>query len=177
MESRNDGSQRISASTELEGIISKICKDSDGKPDELIPMLQRVQSELGYLPEKALLEIARMTGLPAATVFGVATFYTQFRFHPMGRHTVRICRGTACHVKGSYRILSDIETQFNVAPGETTENRLFTLETVACFGSCALAPVVLVDDSVKGRMNPASTRKILEDMKETSETESPNRRE
>ena len=160
----------------VEKALSEIQTEFEGRSDELIPMLQRVQRTLGYLPERALVEIAHLTRLPTATVFGVATFYEQFRFHPAGKHIIRVCRGTACHVKGSDRILEDIEIRFQLAPGETTEDRLFTLETVACFGSCALAPVVLVDDSVKGRMNPAKTREVLEDIQEKAngaETDKP----
>ena len=150
----------------VEKALSEIQTEFEGRSDELIPMLQRVQRTLGYLPERALVEIAHLTRLPTATVFGVATFYEQFRFHPAGKHIIRVCRGTACHVRGSDRILEDIETRFQLAPGGTSDDRLFTLETVACFGSCALAPVVLVDDSVKGRMNPAKTREALEGIQE-----------
>jgi NADH:ubiquinone oxidoreductase subunit E/ActR/RegA family two-component response regulator len=132
-----------------------------GTPDEVIPMLQMVQGRLGYLPENALEEIARLTGRPAAAIFGTATFYEQFRLAPVGRHIIRVCRGTACHVKGSDRILREIQSRFDLSPGETSPDRQFTLETVACFGSCAIAPVVVVDDSVKGRMNPASTCECL----------------
>lgn len=153
----------VSACQEL---MNELSSAVSGRPDELIPILQTVQQKLGYLPEAALLEIARMTGLPTATVFGVATFYEQFRFHPAGRHTIRVCRGTACHVRGSDQILSEIENRYHLAPGETSNDRLFTLETVACFGSCALAPVVLVDNSVKGRMNLSETRKTLEKLEE-----------
>lgn len=152
--------------SKFEEVLSHLREEFEGRPDELIPMLQAAQKALRYLPEKALLEVARLAKLPAATVFGVATFYEQFRFHPMGRHTVRVCRGTACHVKGADRILSDIHMQFRVVPGETSPDRSFTLETVACFGSCAMAPVVLVDDSVKGRMNPSRTRKAIQTMTE-----------
>ncbi|MCJ7687230.1 MAG: NADH-quinone oxidoreductase subunit NuoE [Desulfobacteraceae bacterium] len=150
----------------VEKALSEIQTEFEGRSDELIPMLQRVQRTLGYLPERALVEIAHLTRLPTATVFGVATFYEQFRFHPAGKHIIRVCRGTACHVRGSDRILEDIETRFQLAPGGTSDDNLFTLETVACFGSCALAPVVLVDDSVKGRMNPAKTREALEGIQE-----------
>ena len=150
----------------IEKALSEIKTEFEGRSDELIPMLQRVQRTLGYLPERALVEIAHLTRLPTATVFGVATFYEQFRFHPAGKHIIRVCRGTACHVRGSDRILEDIETRFQLAPGGTSDDRMFTLETVACFGSCALAPVVLVDDSVKGRMNPAKTREALEGIQE-----------
>lgn len=156
-------------SSEMKAVMSEIRKESKGKPEELIPLLQRVQSKIGFLPEKALMEIAGITGLSAAKVYGVASFYAQFRFHPVGKHMVRICRGTACHVKGSNRILNDIETHFKLEEGETTEDMLFTLETVACFGSCALAPVVLVDEMVRGRMNPSKTRSALEEIKEESE--------
>ena len=155
--------------SEINAVISEIRKESKGKPEELIPLLQRVQSKIGFLPEKALMEIAGITGLSPAKVYGVASFFAQFRFHPVGKHMVRICRGTACHVKGSNRILNDIETHFKLEEGETSEDRLFTLETVACFGSCALAPVVLVDETVRGRMNPSKTRSVLEEIKKESE--------
>jgi NADH-quinone oxidoreductase subunit E len=150
---------------ELECQLSELWREFEGRPDDLIPMLQRVQGTLGYLPEKALLEIAHLTGLPSAKVFGVVTFYAQFRLQPVGKHIIRVCRGTACHVRGSGRILKVIQTKLQVAPGGTTKDRLFTLETVACFGSCALAPVVVIDDSVSGRMNPAKVRKILDELR------------
>ncbi len=161
-----DGTAHRETLSGIDEALSKIREAFEGKEEALIPMLQKVQKTVGYLPERALLEIARWTGLPPATVFGVATFYEQFRFHPMGKHAIRVCRGTACHVKGSDRILNDIENVFKVAPGDTSEDRSFTLETVACFGSCALAPVLLVDDSVKGRMNPSKTRKIIEQLRD-----------
>jgi len=149
---------------EIQEPLAALRSEFEGRPHELIPMLQRVQRALGYLPEPALAEIARLTGLPAATVFGVATFYAQFRFQAVGKHVIRICRGTACHVRGSDRILEDLKTRLKISPGGTTGDGLFTLETVACFGSCALAPVVVADDSVQGRMNPSKTRKILKDL-------------
>jgi NADH-quinone oxidoreductase subunit E len=143
-----------------------------GRPDELIPMLQAVQRTLGFLPEGALLEIARMMGIPAASVFGVATFYSQFRFNPVGRHIIRVCTGTACHVRGSHRILNDVSKRLHIGPGQTTSDRLFTLQTVACFGACALAPVVVVDESVNGRMNSSKILGIVEKMdSETAESQ------
>lgn len=132
-----------------------------GRPEEVIPMLQMVQKRLGYLPENALEEIARQTKRSPASIFGTATFYEQFRLSPVGRHIIRVCRGTACHVKGADRILHEIEKRFHVCPGRTSHDRIFTLETVACFGSCAIAPVVVVDESVKGRMNPSKTCRTL----------------
>jgi len=150
---------------EIRQLLMQIRETFQGRPDELIPILQKAQKKLGYLPEKVLLEIARFTKTPAATVFGVATFYEQFRFHPIGKHILRVCRGTACHVRGSDKILDEIKNRLNLKPGETSADRMFTLETVACFGSCALAPVVLVDETVKGRMNPSDTIKTLETIK------------
>jgi NADH-quinone oxidoreductase subunit E len=150
----------------VESLLAQLRGRFAGRPDEVIPMLQMVQGRLGYLPENALEEIARLTGRPAAAVFGTATFYEQFRLTPVGRHIVRVCRGTACHVKGSDRILHEIRHRFALLPGETSADRQFTLETVACFGSCAIAPVVVVDDSVKGRMNPAKTCQCLAEIRE-----------
>jgi NADH-quinone oxidoreductase subunit E len=147
---------------ELKEVFGELHRSFIGRPDELIPMLQAVQNALGYLPEEAFLEIARMVKVPAASVFGIATFYSQFRLQPVGRHIIRICTGTACHVRGSHRILNDVESRLHVEPNGTTDDRLFTLQTVACFGACALAPVIVVDESVKGRMNPSKALGIVE---------------
>ena len=136
-------------------------KKFKGRADELIPMLQTAQRELGFLPEQVLLEIARFTGLASAKVYGTATFYSQFRFQPVGKYIVRVCRGTACHVKGSDRILGDIQDYLHVAPGETTGEGLFTLETVACFGSCALAPIMVVNDAVYGNLGRSKAIGLL----------------
>jgi NADH-quinone oxidoreductase subunit E len=150
---------------EIERTIIELRNEFEGRPDELIPMLQRVQKSLGYLPEETLLAIAKLTGLSAAKVFGVVTFYAQFRLQPIGKYIIKVCRGTACHVSASDQLLDDIRTYLNVAPGETTEDGLFTLETVACFGSCALAPVVVINESVYGLMNAAKTRKLLDKLR------------
>lgn len=139
------------------------------RPEDLIAMLLTIQRGLGYLPESVLLEVARLTKLPAATVYGVATFYEQFRLHPCGRHMVKVCRGTACHVRGGDRILNDVRATFHVEPGQTTDDGVFTLETVACFGSCALAPVVVVDETVRGRMTAPRARAALERLEEGEE--------
>ena len=151
---------------EFKDQLTEIFQKFEGRPEDLIPVLQRVQATLGYLPEKALLEIAYKMALPSAKVFGVATFYTQFRLQPVGKHIIRVCRGTACHVRGSGRILKGIQAQLKIVPGGTTKDRLLTLETVACFGSCALAPVVVIDDAVHGRMNSSKTQKFLNQIRE-----------
>jgi len=147
---------------EIEYPFSEIRRNFKGKPHELILILQHVQRTVGFLPHKTLQDIASFTGQPAATVYGVATFYEQFRLYPSGKHIIKVCRGTACHVKGSDRMLTELETHFHLLPGKTSEDRLFTLETVACFGSCALAPVVVIDEAVYGRMSPSKIRKTLE---------------
>jgi NADH-quinone oxidoreductase subunit E len=154
--------KRRSEPAEEDGPLAEIRKTFAGRPDELIPMLQVVQRALGYLPERALEEIARLTGVTGATVYGVATFYSQFRLQPVGKHVIKVCRGTACHVRGSGKILKDIENRLHLAPGETTSDRMFTLETVACFGSCALAPVMVVDEGVHGRMNTSISQKMID---------------
>jgi len=151
-------------SFETDRHLGEIFKEFEGRADELIPMLQSVQGRLGYLPQKALLQIANLTRLPSSKVFGVATFYAQFRLQPVGRHIIKVCRGTACHVRGSEQILNYIQSRFEVAPGGTTSDRLFTLETVACFGSCALAPVVVIDERVYGRMNSLKVQAILDEI-------------
>ena len=150
---------------DLEEHLMDILAEFEGRPEELIPILQRVQRRLGYLPDSALLEIARITRLPAARVFGVATFYAQFRLQPVGKYIIKVCRGTACHVSGADVILEDIQNHLQVGPGDTTEDRLFTLETVACFGCCALAPVVVVNDLVYALMTAAKTRDLLEKLR------------
>jgi NADH-quinone oxidoreductase subunit E len=153
----------------LNQAIAEISAHRPGQPGDLIPLLQTVQRRIGYLPEEALLEIARTTRVPAATVFGVATFYAQFRLSPQGRHAIRICTGTACHVRGSHRILQSVKSRLNVETGGTTEDRMFTLETVSCFGACALAPVVVVDASVNGRMGSSRSLEIIERLKKEAQ--------
>ncbi len=170
MEKTTYGEVGIEVTQKMEGLFAEIRKRFEGREDELIPLLQSVQRELGFLPERALLEIARLTRLPAARVFGTATFYAQFRLQPVGKYIVRVCRGTACHVKGSDRILEDIQDHLHVAPRQTTVDGLFTLETVACFGSCALAPIVVVNDSVYGNTDRSKALKLLDDIREASST-------
>lgn len=155
--------QSVEGMPEVEGLFNEMRKEFKGMANELIPMLQRVQRMLGFLPEQALHEIARLTGLSTARVYGTATFYAQFRFQPAGKYIIRVCRGTACHVKGSDRLLDTIEEYLQVAPGQMTPDGLFTIETVACFGSCALAPVMVINDSVYGSLNRSRALKLLDE--------------
>jgi NADH-quinone oxidoreductase subunit E len=129
---------------------------------DIIPLLQRLQDAYGYLPPAVVLAVCNQTGLPASRVFGVATFYEQFHLEPSGRHTVRCCRGTACHVKGGRGIARALERELGVNEGETTPDGKFTFQTVACLGTCFLAPVMMVDRNYYGRMTPSRVKRILE---------------
>lgn len=124
----------------------------------MIPMLQSAQAALGYLPRDAMQAIARHLLVPPALVEGVASFYAQFRYEAPGRHRVTVCRGTACHVRGSGKLMDELGASLGVEAGRTTADGEFTLETVACFGACALAPVVVIDGTVNGRVNSASLK-------------------
>ncbi|MCL6449786.1 MAG: NADH-quinone oxidoreductase subunit NuoE [Acetobacteraceae bacterium] len=132
-----------------------------GQPGALIPLLQDIQREMGYLPRPALEEAARALGLPAVKVYGVATFYAQFHLKPRGRHVCRVCLGTACHVRGGERILSRVSADLGIAPGDTTPDRAFTLERVACLGACGLSPAMMVDDQTFGRLTPDKASRLL----------------
>jgi NADH:ubiquinone oxidoreductase 24 kD subunit len=123
----------------------------------LIAILQDVQAEYSFLPQEALRQVARSVGLPLIDVVGVATFFRAFSLKPRGRHVVTVCSGTACHVRGGPKILEEFERQLGVGPGETTPDRKFTLETVACLGCCAIGPVVVVDGDFHAQ---TSTRKV-----------------
>lgn len=142
--------------------LSEVLAPYRGQRGATIPVLQKVQEKLGYLPEETLPEIADFLGLSKNEVYGVATFFAQFRFERPGEHTVKVCQGTACYVQGGKRILEAVEDELHLAPGETTTNDYkFSIERVACFGSCALAPVMVVDKTVYGRLTPAKARQIL----------------
>ncbi|MGQ9531513.1 MAG: NADH-quinone oxidoreductase subunit NuoE [Desulfotomaculales bacterium] len=127
----------------------------------LIPILQEVQASLGYLPEEAMVEIARYLGIPASHVYSVASFYAQFRLQPLGRRRIAVCRGTACHVRGAPEILKELEALTGIREGETSEDLEYTLETVACIGCCALAPCLTVNGRVHGEMTPERVRQAF----------------
>ena len=141
--------------------LSPVFESYSGKREELIPILQKVQEELGYLPEESFSEIAHFLGLSKSDIYGVASFYAQFRFERQGEHSIRVCQGTACHVRGGRRIMETVTHVLGIQPGGTTEDYKFSLERVACFGSCALAPVMVVDDAVHGRMTTVKARQVL----------------
>jgi len=132
------------------------------KRSSLIPFLQDIQKEFGYLSTKAIDELSRSTDISANEIYGVATFYTQFRFSPPGEHTVRVCQGTACHVRRGRQILNEVEQQLKIKAGQTTEDQRFDLQRVACLGCCALAPVVQINDDIYSQMTVIRLKEILE---------------
>lgn len=129
--------------------------------EALIGILQKIQELYSYLPEEALSHLSREANIPMSRIYGVATFYSQFHLEPRGRNTIRVCQGTACHVKGSARIMDDVEDTLGIIPGGTTADHKFSLERVACVGCCALAPVVVVNDEVHAKMTPAEAKKLI----------------
>jgi len=131
------------------------------KRRNLIPILQKVQGRLGYLPREAMLEIAEFLGIPEVDVYGVVTFYNQFRLNPPGRHSIRVCLGTACHMKGGYITLDAWKRRLDIDRGETTPDREFDLDTVACVGCCVMAPVTVVNDKPEGKVEPTRVDGIL----------------
>ncbi len=132
-----------------------------GEEGTLIPLLQRAQEEEGYLTRERLRTIERESGIPLTHIYGVATFYAQFRFTPVGKHLVRVCHGTACHVSGANDISAAVEKHLAIGSGETTKDRLFSIETVSCLGCCSLAPVIMVNKATHGNLTPASVAKVL----------------
>jgi len=132
-------------------------------PENMIAMLQDVQGVYGYLPEDDIIRVAKHLGVPTSRVYGVATFYNQFRLTPLGKHVIRVCRGTACHVKGSLDILNILETELGISAGETTKDLKFTIETVACIGACSIAPVIVIDDKYYGGLTSKSVYKLIKE--------------
>ena len=155
--------------TILEGVGSK--------KENLVPILQRIQEELGYLPSDAMIEVARFLDIPEMDVYSVATFYNQFRLTPPGKHSIKVCMGTACHVKGGHIALEAWQRRLKIGPGETTPDREFDLDTVACVGCCAMAPVSVVDKKVEAKADPTRVDGILlsyQLQKEQEEKEKPS---
>lgn len=154
--------------TEIKEKLGDIFSHYSGKREELIPILQEAQEYFSYLPIEVMQEIARFLKIPESAVFGVSTFYAQFKFNPTGRKKVKLCRGTACHVRGASRILDEVVKRLGIKPGETSDDLEYSLETIACFGSCALAPVIVVDNNVYGRMTPKKVGEIIGATKSSS---------
>jgi len=147
------------AEIEFKEKLDEILSRYSGSKEELIPLLQEAQKEFRYLPSEVMLKIARFLRVPESTVYGVTTFYSQFKMIPSGRNIIRVCRGTACHVRGGARILREVERRLGIKEGETTEDMEYTLETVACIGACALAPTMTIEKETYGKV---TTKKVAE---------------
>lgn len=151
--------------------ISEILQSyNEAKRDSLIPILQEVQELEGYLSKEAIVTIGQYLELPVSKIYGVATFYNQFRFQPKGKYHILVCRGTACHVKGSEKILDTLINSLNIKPGFTSRDKLFSLDTVACLGVCGLSPVICINGEFIAKVTPKKTLKIISDLKEKEMT-------
>lgn len=132
-----------------------------GETGAVIPLLQKVQETFGYLPQETIAQVAKLLKVSQSEIFGVATFYAQFRFTRPGDHNIKVCLGTACHVRGGGQIMETIERELDIECGGTTKDYKFGLERVACFGSCALAPVLVIDGKVHGRLTTSKAKEII----------------
>ena len=145
--------------------IKKIVEPFKDKRGALISILQQIQSKYGYLSQEAISAVADELKISEHEIYGVATFYSQFRFNKPGKYQIKACQGTACYVRGAKRIMGEIEQELKITHGETTGDSLFSLEKVACMGCCALAPVIVVNDEVYGTCTPTKVRKTIDDSK------------
>lgn len=161
-------SQRFADVDDLEPL-REILERYKGEKGALIPLLQDAQEAYGYLDEKIMRALARGAGYQLSQLYGVATFYTQFRLQPIGEHLIRVCHGTACHVAGAELISEEIHNILGIRDGETTPDRKFTVETVMCVGACSLSPIMIVDEDTHGKLKPANVRKVLRKYMEESE--------
>jgi NADH-quinone oxidoreductase subunit E len=143
--------------TKIEAIIDSYVD----RKEQLIALLQDIQAEYNYIPQDVLVKVSQKLDLPLSQVFSVATFFQSFSLKPRGRHTVTVCMGTACHVKGGQRLVDKMDRDLGLKPGETTDDERFTLETVNCLGACALGPVVVIDGKYQSQVNPEKLDKIL----------------
>jgi len=137
----------------------------EGERGALIPLLQAAQDTYGYIPTPAIDQISEIVGIPAAEIYGVITFYSQFRLKPLGKYLIKICDGTACHVNGSERIAGIIEDELQIIGNDTTPDGLFTLQKVACLGCCSLSPVIMINDETYGRLTPKKVQQLLKEYK------------
>lgn len=147
------------------GLLEPLIKKYKGKKGNLIPLLQGAQNLYGYIPKIVFEKISEETGLKINDMYGVATFYAQFRLNPVGKHVVRVCHGTACHVQGATAISDELISYLGIKDGETTPDRIFTLESVACLGCCSLAPVMMIGDDTYGKLNKKKTVDVIKEIK------------
>ncbi len=142
--------------------VDELLAQYQGVEGALIPVLQQAQNIHGYLSQELIRYIADKLAIPVSHIYGVVTFYSQFHLNPRGKHIIRVCQGTACHVRGGKMILQAMEDNLHIAAGETTAGQNFTLETVACIGACGLAPVMMIDEDTHGRLTPESIAEVLQ---------------
>ncbi len=145
--------------------LNKFIEKYRGKRGNIIPLLQAAQEIYGYLPEVVFQKLEKDLGISVSQMYGVATFYSQFRLAPVGKHIVKVCHGTACHVQNATELTEALEEALEIGDGETTEDGLFTIESVACIGCCSLAPVIMIGDEVYGKLDGKGTVKIINDYK------------
>ncbi len=150
-------------------LIDGVLEEYASIPGSLITILQHTQDIYGYLPKQAIQKISDATGIAEAEIMGVGTFYTQFRFEPVGKYLIMLCQGTACHVNSSELILQTIKDELGINDGQTTKDGLFSLKCVACLGCCSLSPVMMINDDTYGSLTPDKTRKILKELREAAE--------
>ncbi|MBQ3418463.1 MAG: NADH-quinone oxidoreductase subunit NuoE [Ruminococcus sp.] len=149
-------------------LLSDVLNEYAAVKGSLITILQHTQEIYGYLPKEAIELISDQTGIAASEIIGVATFYTQFRFEPVGKYLIMLCQGTACHVNSSELILETIKDELHIEDGETTEDGLFSLKCVACLGCCSLSPVMMINENTYGSLTPEKTKKILKELREAA---------
>jgi NADH-quinone oxidoreductase subunit E len=145
-------------------LISDLLDDCDVQSSNLIAILQKIQGIYGYLPLSAMQYLAQRTGIKAAKIYGVATFYKQFRLTPIGKYVILLCKGTACHVNGAGKLEDALSEELGIKSGETTSDGLFTLNSAACLGCCSLAPVMMINDQVYGELTPKKARQIVREL-------------
>jgi NADH-quinone oxidoreductase subunit E len=150
--------------------LSNVRKDFEGKPADLVPVLQRVQEAKGYLSPGAVRSVSRWLKISENEIYGVATFYAQFRFTQPGRHHIKVCLGTACHVRGGEQMLDVLERRLDIRPGETSADGKYDLERVACLGCCALAPVITIDDRIYSQMSVLKLQRLLDEHEDDTRT-------
>ena len=150
-------------------LLNGVLEEYPAVKGSLITILQHTQEVYGYLPREAVELIAEKTGIAASEIMGVATFYTQFRFEPVGKYLIMLCQGTACHVNSSELILQTVMDELGIGDGQTTADGLFSLKCVACLGCCSLSPVMMVNEDTYGSLTPEKTKKILKELREAAE--------
>jgi NADH-quinone oxidoreductase subunit E len=158
---------------EVDRWVGRIAKKFEARSQYLIPILQFIQAEAGFLAPDAMRAASQYLKVPASKVYGVASFYAQFYFEPRGKNIVTICRGTACHVRGSIRLVDELSKHLGIEAGGTTQDMLFTMETVACVGACALAPLVVINGNAHGRQTPTSLKKLADGIRGGSKLAAP----